>query len=350
MSIQPNPALTMPAHRAPWPMPTYQPPCHFQAAPVAPGQGRPVAAGVSTSEEATAVMPRRFPGAPAAQPPTAAVPPPGWAHWSGSAYPPGSAYRPGPVLETGRRKGVWIGGAIAVVVVVVVGAGALIAVAGRSQSTPAPSSASAPAASASTSPAPSEATPVPNVGIEALAGLMLDAGIVNGIEGATDIRLVHDPNSGAPFSEMPTDKPECAGIAHPAQIDTLRGSGYLGAHTEKLDGDIHFVAEAVIDYPSAAAASKFAAQQAENWSKCDGKPLTLISPSEGSTTVAVGPVTNTNGMLSVVFTEEGGRGWGCQRALTTRNNIVIDTRSCGYNRSDQAIQEATRIADRVNTG
>ena len=294
------------------------------------------------SEEATAVIPRRSAALPAGRqvPPT----PPPWAFggWPGPAYPPPTQRR------SDRRKWAWIGGVTATVVAVIACTG-LIAVASESDPTPARSAASPAPDSPSLSVAPSQAPPAPTVPLEALPRLLLDAGTVNGIEAATDIRVMPDAHADSPFSELSSDRPDCEGIQHPALTEALRGSGYLGVQTQFLRGDGHLVSQAVIDYPSAESATRFAAQQAENWGKCDGKPLTLTNPAEGSITFTVGTVTNRGGMLSVVFTQEGARGWGCQRALTARNNVVIDTRSCGFNRTDQATTAAARMADRVTT-
>ncbi|WP_197508720.1 sensor domain-containing protein [Mycobacterium sp. 1081908.1] len=277
-----------------------------------------------------------------AGPPVPPAPPP-WAYggWPGPAYPPPTERR------DDRRKWAWIGGVTAAVVAVTVCTG-LIAVASEPDPAPGRSAAGPAPDSPSVSIAPSQAPPAPIVPLEALPRLLLDAGIVNSIEGATDIRAIPDPHADSPFSELSSDRPDCEGIQHPALTEALRGSGYLGVQTQFLRGDGHLVSQAVVDYPSAESATKFAAQQAESWGKCDGKPLTLTTPAEGSVTFTVGTVTNRDGMLSVVFTQEGARGWACQRALTARNNVVIDTRSCGFNRTDQAVTEAARMADRVS--
>jgi hypothetical protein len=236
----------------------------------------------------------------------------------------------------------------AAVVAVTVCAG-LIAAESGSDTTPVRPAGSPPPNFPSPLVEPSQAPPAPTVPLDALPGLLLDPATVNNIEGAADIRLIPDPNEDSAFAELSTDRPECEGIQHPALTEALHGTGYLTAQTQALRGEHHLVAQAVIDYPNAAAATKFAAQQAENWTKCNGKPITLTSPAEGSINFAVGTVTNSNGMLTVLFTQEGARGWACQRALTTRNNIVIDTRSCGFHRTDQAITAAAKIADRVPT-
>ncbi|BBZ37184.1 sensor domain-containing protein [Mycobacterium conspicuum] len=286
------------------------------------------------ADETTQVLPRRA-AAPAMRPPM--PPPPAMPGWPGPVYPPLRPQSRG----GGARTWALIGtAAVIAAIIVCVGIGVSLTGASRPDATPARSSA--------TPVRPAQTAPAPTVPLSDLPGLLLDAGTVNDIEGATDIRLVPDLRPGSPWGELSTDRTECVGIAHPALLDALRGTGYVGVQTQSLRDDHHIVAQGVINYPSAAAAGAFAATQAENWTKCNGKMITLTTPADGSSTFMVGTVANHDGMLTVLFTQEGGDGWGCQRALTTRNNVVIDTRSCGLARTDQATTEAARIADRVS--
>jgi serine/threonine kinase PknH len=354
MTIHPHPLPTGPAPGAPPPMSGGRTPADQRAAHPGPGGSHPMPweptwpgahrISVATGQEVTAVLPRRFPGFGTHPPAPMMPPPPGGGGWQVPAYPPPAGPR-----GNRQRRWAWIGGVTATLTAVTVCAGLLIAARTESEITPAHRPASAPPSIASTVTEPSQAPPAPTVPLDALPGLLLDAGTVNSIESATDIRQIPDPNTDTAYADLSSDRPECEGIQHPALTEALRGSGYLGVQTQSLRGERHLVAQAVIDFPGAAAAAKFAARQAENWAKCNGKPMTLSTPSEGSATFTVGTVTNHDGMLAVVFTQEGARGWACQRALTTRNNIVIDTRSCGFNRTDQATAAAARMADRVPT-
>jgi hypothetical protein len=66
---------------------------------------------------------------------------------------------------------------------------------------------------------------------------------------------------------------------------------------------------------------------------------------------AVGPVSNTNGTLSATDTVVvgGNLPWACQRALTARNNVVIDVKACSHNTTDQGVSIAGQIAAKVPT-
>jgi PknH-like extracellular domain len=53
-------------------------------------------------------------------------------------------------------------------------------------------------------------------------------------------------------------------------------------------------------------------------------------------------------MLSTSEVQEGGDGWTCQRALTARNNVVVDVVTCAYSQvGASAIDIATQLAAKV---
>lgn len=345
MSFQPSTPLTMPP-RPPAPA-VGQPiggarPQHFPTNQWAPAW-RPAGALADNANDPTVVLPRRRLGGFAVNPP--APPLPGAPTWPPVGYPPAPR-------GNARRKWALIGGAAAGAVTIALCAGVIIATAGGSQTpdslTPAPSAPPSPTSTTSVRPAPG-----PVVSIDLLPGLLPDPAVINSIEGATNIAVVPDPKAGNVFADISTDRPECQGIEHPALMATLQGSGWIAAQTQVLrdpgDNWQHLVTNAVIDYSSAQAANDFAARQAQAWAKCDGKSLTSTAPGQETLTWSVGTTANRNGTLSVLLTQEGSGGWGCQRALTARNNIVVDVRSCGLDRTDQAIAIATKIADRIPT-
>ncbi|ORB33120.1 hypothetical protein BST39_27400 [Mycobacterium paraseoulense] len=252
-----------------------------------------------------------------------------------------------------RRQTPWTQIAVgAAVVVTLVVAGLAISVAGSPDDTA--TSTSMPAPTTSAAPIdPGPAPQAPTVPLSALPGLMLDVATINTIEGATDIAPSPDSaNDNAAYSGLDTDRPECGEIQAPALESELDGSGWIGVRTQSLqdpEGARHLNHSAAIYFATAKAANDFAAKQAQAWPKCNGASLHLTVRREPTSIWMAGTATNRDGMLSITNTQEGARGWQCQRALTARNNIVIDVRSCGDNRTDQAITIATRMAERVTT-
>ncbi|OBG66737.1 hypothetical protein A9X05_08535 [Mycobacterium sp. E3298] len=212
---------------------------------------------------------------------------------------------------------------------------------------PAPKTSAAPVS-------PGPAPEAPTVPLSALPGLLLDVAMINSIEGATDIAPAPDSgNDHTAYSGLTTDRPECGEIQAPALESELDGSGWIGVRTQSLqdrDGARHLNHSAAIYFGTAKAANDFAAKQAQAWPRCNGASLHLTTRREPTSVWTAGTATNRDGMLSITNTQEGAGGWQCQRALAARNNIVIDVRSCGENRTDQAITIATRMAERVTTG
>lgn len=307
-------------------------------------------------EEVTAVLPRR-PFAIAGPPPIPRIPPmpprppmpPGAPTWGVTpGYPP--AFAPGPR----RRWPTWVQIAVgAAAVVTLAAAGLAINVAASPDDTATSTAMPAPPTSAvPVSPGP--VPEAPTVPLSALPGLMLDVATINSIEGATDIAPAPDSgNDHTAFSGLTTDRPECGEIQAPALESELDGSGWIGVRTQSLqdrEGVRHLNHSAAIYFATARAANDFVAQQAQAWPKCNGATLHLTTRREPTSVWMAGTATNRDGMLSVTNTQEGAGGWQCQRALAARNNIVIDVRSCGENRTDQAITIATRMAERVSAG
>ncbi|OBH76874.1 hypothetical protein A5681_08680 [Mycobacterium scrofulaceum] len=297
-------------------------------------------------EQVTAVLPRRpFVIAGPPRPPL----PPGAPVWG---PPPGYPPALGPVPS--RRWPTWAQITVgAAVVVTLAAAGLAINVAASPDDTASSTVLSAPSTSAApVNPGP--APEAPTVPLSALPGLLLDVATINSIEGATDIAPAPDSgNDHTAYSGLTTDRPECGEIQAPALESELDGSGWIGVRTQSLqdrDGARHLNHSAAIYFGTAKAANDFAAKQAQAWPKCNGASLRLTTRREPTSVWTAGTATNRDGMLSITNTQEGAGGWQCQRALAARNNIVIDVRSCGENRTDQAITIATRMAERVTAG
>ena len=64
---------------------------------------------------------------------------------------------------------------------------------------------------------------------------------------------------------------------------------------------------------------------------------------------SVGQISNANGTLSTTATQlnAGAPGWGCERALAIRNNVVIDVNTCSANAAGSALKIAEQIAANV---
>lgn len=300
-------------------------------------------------EEVTAVLPRR-PFSAAARPPVPPMPParPGMALWGPIPGPP-----PGPPPARRRRLPKWAQIAAA--------AATAVAMAGTGVAINAATSPDHHTASSTRSPAPTTSTPPidpgpppqpPTVPLSALPGLILDVATINSIEGASDIAPPPGDvgNDDYAFHGVSTDRPECSEVHVPALDTELDNSGWIGVRTQTLTDPkaaTHVNHNAAIYFATAKAANDFAAKQAHAWPKCNGATLHVSESGSPDSIWIAGTASNHQGMLTITNTQEGAGGWQCQRALTARNNIVIDVRSCGDNRTDQAITIATRMAERA---
>jgi hypothetical protein len=144
------------------------------------------------------------------------------------------------------------------------------------------------------------------------------------------------------------DPPDCAGIWAPGMAQVYGGTRFIDAQTDELHGPVQYVKltlEALVAYPSSADASAVFQDIVHKWDHCANTEV-LVHRREGGT-IAVGDPKMLDGMLTVSWTKTGGTGWGCQRALKTRSNIVIDMRVCDFGGSTQAPELVDKVASRV---
>jgi hypothetical protein len=110
----------------------------------------------------------------------------------------------------------------------------------------------------------------------------------------------------------------------------------------------------VVLFPSADQANAFFTASTQKWPACANR--TDTTPADGDTppiTWKVGAVTNTNGVLSVTANVTATKdnqtmSQSCQRALTVRNNVVIDTEACNKDAGNAAVTIANQIAGKVD--
>lgn len=109
----------------------------------------------------------------------------------------------------------------------------------------------------------------------------------------------------------------------------------------------------VVLFPSPDEANAFFTASSQRWPACANRQDT--APAEGGQPELqwkVGQVANTNGVLSapVTVTVIGSGGnvtMPCQRALTVRNNVVIDVDACRKDVGDLGVRIANQIAGKV---
>lgn len=181
----------------------------------------------------------------------------------------------------------------------------------------------------------------------ALAGLLLDKAEIASIMGAS-MEVVDSTD------EMYTNRPLDDGclVWADAQEAAYQGSGWTAVRVQELkdhrDHADHIAYQAVVSFPQALGAHDFYAGQVTSWANCDNRRVDLHDPGDPNADYwSLSKASNNEGVLTIVRVEEGGQGWSCQRALTAKNNIVIDVSACADNINDRGAQIAERIAKKV---
>jgi serine/threonine kinase PknH len=190
--------------------------------------------------------------------------------------------------------------------------------------------------------------PVP---IAALDGLLLNAGQINSAMGATGMQLIAT-DTDLLDSSAAIAQPECRTINDPMEASSYNGSLWTALRRQRLQEPpqgtpINYYADqGVALFQSADNAATFFAASAKRWPACSNRAY-IAHAANDTTTWNAGPVSNTDGILSVNITEADNPGWGCRRALTIANNVAIDLLTCSYNPSDAAVNIAHQIAAKV---
>jgi serine/threonine kinase PknH len=200
-----------------------------------------------------------------------------------------------------------------------------------------------PASSTGTGTAPTEP-------VAGQSGLMLDAGTLNKIMRASGLTVIPSLTTTRFYADT-TDKPECGGVWANANRAVYAGTGWLSVQTQYLrepGGAVsHEVFQSVIRFASAAAAANFVAKEAKSWPACNGRHITTTAPNAAPQTWWISSVSKQDDVLTALSVPDSARGWGCQHALTARDNAVIDVEACGRSVIAQASTIAKLLANRV---
>ncbi|MDH6194900.1 hypothetical protein M2272_001529 [Mycobacterium frederiksbergense] len=155
------------------------------------------------------------------------------------------------------------------------------------------------------------------------------------------------------LSEMSDDSAtmaprECLAIDGAAQAPVYADSGFTDVRDATLkngDNFTHYAHQAVVLYPDAAKAKSFFDASAQQWTQCH-----QYTHTQSGTQWEVEPISNSAGILSVIATQLQAKkgGWACGRALTARNNVIVDVNTCSADPADSAVSIAGQIALRAD--
>ncbi|SRX94767.1 putative transmembrane serine/threonine-protein kinase H PknH (protein kinase H) (STPK H) [Mycobacterium tuberculosis H37Rv] [Mycobacterium shimoidei] len=169
---------------------------------------------------------------------------------------------------------------------------------------------------------------------------------INPVMGTDKLAITkkHDTMSDDAATMQPR---ECLAIDGSAQAQVYADSGFTAVRDQALnDGDnfTHFAEQAVVLFPTAKQAGAFFAASAKQWPACH--EYTHV---QSGTKWKPGPVSNSNGVLSVVATQQDAKapGWACGRALQLKNNVIVDVNTCSPDPKNSAVDLANQIAARI---
>lgn len=179
-----------------------------------------------------------------------------------------------------------------------------------------------------------------------LDSMLLTPAQINPLMGATGMAVIrkHDAMSDDSATMRPS---ECLAIDGSAQAQAYANSGFTGVRVQELnDGDnfTHYAEQAVVLFPTVKQAKVFFITSALRWPACH-----RYTHTQSGTKWDVGPVSDDNGALSTISTQEEAKtgGWACGRALAVKNNIVVDVNTCSANPGGSAVDIANQIVAKV---
>jgi eukaryotic-like serine/threonine-protein kinase len=238
-----------------------------------------------------------------------------------------------------RRGKRWVTAGVVATAVLAVAAAVILTLALRS-----PHSASTAKSAAPTSTTAAQAT----VPVTTLPGLLLLPEQVAGIIGAPGTMTTMPVRATLYDDAAEISDKDCLGAFGPAEHATYGDSGWTGAQLQYMRDENfeHEAFQGVIAFPTAEAAQKLMAAQQAAWAKCANRNITLSKPT-GQQHRILGPLVNTNGVLSMTSVLQESAGRGCQHALAARDNIVVDTNICRQDVTNQAVDLLKAILSKI---
>ncbi len=177
--------------------------------------------------------------------------------------------------------------------------------------------------------------------------LLLSPGLVGFAMGTTGMAVTGTQTAMSDNSTTMAP-PQCLAIDGAAESLVYANSGFWAERDQSLNnGDrfTHYAKKAVVMFPTVELAGAFFEASANQWPGCS-----QYTHTQSGTEWSAGPISNENNTLSTVATlhEAAAPGWGCGRALTLTNNVVIDINTCSAKPGDSAVKIADQIAANID--
>jgi hypothetical protein len=210
--------------------------------------------------------------------------------------------------------------------------------------------------------------PKPPLAQSVLAGLLVSPADVDAAMGVTGAKATEiadtltEDKTGSMFRAGYKFPTECLFATGAGIAPVYAGSGNTAVHRERdvvpapaeSDDPGPQANQVVVLFPSPAEANAYFTASARSWPACANRQDTVPGDADNPEIHwSVGQISNANGMLSttvaVTVTRNGiAASANCQRALTARNNVVIDIEACKRDPSSAAVTIANQIAGKVD--
>ena len=146
-----------------------------------------------------------------------------------------------------------------------------------------------------------------------------------------------------------TEGPGCLAVAGAAQRGVYAGTDWTAVHAQVLREPppaqwSHFATQAVVLFPTVAAAEDFFARSQDSWAGCSDRELAYPQPLAPEQLWSIGPVGVERDVLAVSRVQRSPQQWSCQRALTVHGNVAVDVEACSL---DGPTSAATAIAGAI---
>lgn len=140
--------------------------------------------------------------------------------------------------------------------------------------------------------------------------------------------------------------PECLAIDGAAEAPVYAGNEIRAERDQSFnngDSFTHYLKQAVILFWYDKPAAHFFETSVRQWPACHEYTHT-----QSGSQWTVGEITNADNILHTVATQkEAAPPWACGRALSLRNNVIIDVNTCSAEPGDSAVRIAQEIGAKV---
>ena len=179
---------------------------------------------------------------------------------------------------------------------------------------------------------------VPQLTDADLGRVLLSVGAVNGVMDATAMRVSASSEDMSDNSDRVSDT-DCLGAIYGAEDLVYHGSDWTAVRDEVLQepssDNEHWVEQVAVLYPSTEKAQKFVDTSKAMLKRCGGKSID-VDNDESTSTWKLDNADVSGAVLTQTSTQRDADGWGCQHALTTAANLVVEGWACSYQISDEA--------------